>query len=69
MSLGDRYLMGNYEGTMMDKPFHGMSCSGYDNVKKVYFSGWIDDMSTGMMAADKQDQFMKKFEIIMIARE
>ena len=49
MALGGRFLMGNYEGNFMGNPFHGMSCTGYDNGEKKYFSAWIDDMSTGCM--------------------
>ena len=64
MVLGGRYLMGNYEGDFMGSPFHGMSCTGYDNGKKKYSSGWIDDMSTGMMVAEGEaDASGKKVEL------
>jgi len=52
MALGGKFLMGTYEGTFMDQPFHGMSCSGYDNGKKKWTNGWVDDMSTGTMYAE-----------------
>ncbi len=48
MILGGRYLSSEYEGDMMGMPFQGMGLMGYDNVKKKYFSGWIDNMSTGV---------------------
>jgi len=64
MVLGGRYLMGNYEGEFMGKPFHGMSCTGYDKGKKKYFSGWIDDMSTGcMMTEGEADASGKKLTL------
>ena len=52
MALGGRYLIGNFDGEFMGKPFHGMSCTGYDVGKQKWFTAWIDDMSTGMMAAE-----------------
>lgn len=44
-----RYIVGKFSGNMMDMPFSGMEITGYDNVKKVFFSNWIDNMGTGMM--------------------
>ncbi|HVF81781.1 MAG TPA: DUF1579 family protein, partial [Flavisolibacter sp.] len=29
--------------------FKGTSTTGYDNAKKVFFSNWMDNMSTGIM--------------------
>jgi hypothetical protein len=51
MALGDRFLMGTYEGDFMGQPFQGMSCTGYDVGKQKYFSAWIDSMSTALMYA------------------
>ena len=45
----DRYIIGKYTGNMMNMPFSGMDICGYDNVKKVFFSSWIDNMGTGVM--------------------
>ena len=44
-----RYIIGKFSGKMMDMPFSGMELSGYDNIKKVYFSNWIDNMGTGIL--------------------
>jgi hypothetical protein len=52
MIFGGRWLKGDYSGTMMGKPFKGLQLLGYDNQKKKYISGWIDDMSSGLMMAE-----------------
>lgn len=44
-----RYIIGKFSGNMMGMPFSGMELSGYDNIKKVYFSNWIDNMGTGIL--------------------
>lgn len=44
-----RYIIGKFSGNMMDMPMSGMEITGYDNVKKVFFSTWIDNMGTGML--------------------
>lgn len=49
MILGDRYQESLNYGTIMDMPFEGRSLVGYDNIKKVFQSTWIDNMSTGVM--------------------
>jgi hypothetical protein len=47
--LDGRYLGAEFSGDMMGMPFKGMSLMGYDNMKKKYFTAWIDSMSTGIM--------------------
>jgi hypothetical protein len=56
--MDGRYLSGDYsgkfkmpgaDGKMMDMNFKGMSMDGYDNVKKKFVSGWVDNMGTGIM--------------------
>jgi len=47
-----RYLHSDFTGEMMGQPFRGAGLIGYDNVKKKYFSAWIDQMSTGLMVAE-----------------
>jgi len=51
-----RYMQMTFEGTMtmggQTMPFKGMSIMGYDNMKKKYFSTWIDSMSTMMMKSE-----------------
>lgn len=59
--MDGRYLTGDYsgkfkmpgaDGKMMDMNFKGMSMDGYDNVKKKFVSGWVDNMGTGIMFLD-----------------
>ena len=56
--MDGRYVTGDYtgsfkmpgaDGKMQDMKFHGMSMDGYDNVKKKFVSGWVDNMGTGIM--------------------
>lgn len=42
-----RYLKVSFEGIFEDVKFEGIGISGYDNIKKRYFSLWIDNMGTG----------------------
>lgn len=49
MLYGNRYQQTSFKGDFMGQPFEGTSTTGYDNVKKVYFTTWMDNMSTGMM--------------------
>lgn len=49
MIMGGRYLAEMFTGNMMGMPFEGHAITGYDNVKKKHFSGWIDNMGTGLM--------------------
>jgi hypothetical protein len=56
-----RYLTGDYsgkfkmpgaDGKMKEMNFQGMSMDAYDNVKKKFISGWVDNMGTGIMIAE-----------------
>jgi len=51
-----RYMKMTFKGSMamggQTMPFEGMSVMGYDNMKKMYFSTWIDSMSTMMMKSE-----------------
>ncbi len=49
MILGDRYQVSASSGMMMGMPFEGKSTVGYDNIKKVFQSTWIDNMGTGIV--------------------
>jgi len=44
-----KFKMPGADGKMMDMNFKGMSMDGYDNVKKKFVSGWVDNMGTGIM--------------------
>ena len=46
--LGGRFLQEDYEANLMG-PFHGLGLTGYDNVKKVFVSTWIDSMTTSII--------------------
>ena len=49
--LGGRFLMEEYKGTFMDKPFEGVGITGYDNMKKEYFNVWMDSLGTMVVVA------------------
>lgn len=47
--LDGRYLETRFDGTFMGQPFRGIGYTGYDNVKKQYWSTWMDNTTTGIM--------------------
>jgi hypothetical protein len=49
MILDGRFQYSEHSGCMMGMPFHGVSLVGYDNLKKVFTSTWVDNMGTMMM--------------------
>ena len=49
MLFDGRYLEQKVEGDFMGMPFHGIGYMGYDNLKKQYYTSWMDNMSTMMM--------------------
>jgi Protein of unknown function (DUF1579) len=49
MILGGRYQESKHEGNFMGMPFEGLSTTGWDNVRKVFVSNWVDNFGTGMM--------------------
>ncbi len=78
--MDGRYVSGEYsgkfkmpgaDGKMMEMNFIGMSMDGYDNVKKKFVSGWVDNMGTGIMtmdgtydAATKTFTYMGEYEMM-----
>ena len=59
--MDGRYVTGDYTGTfkmpgadgkMKDMNFKGMSMDAYDNAKKKFVSGWVDNMGTGIMITE-----------------
>lgn len=50
--MDGRYQISNYSGTMMKRPFEGMSTLAYDNAKKTFISTWIDSWGTGLMVSE-----------------
>ncbi|MEJ7738267.1 MAG: DUF1579 domain-containing protein [Chitinophagaceae bacterium] len=49
MVLGGRYQQTTFKGDFMGMPFEGSSTTGYDNAKKMFFTTWMDNMSTSLM--------------------
>jgi hypothetical protein len=49
--MDGRFLQDTTSGTAMGQPFSGMGLAGYDNLKKQYFSTWMDNMGTGVMVS------------------
>jgi hypothetical protein len=52
LGLDGRYLMDHSQGETPFGPFEGMGVTGYDNLKKKYVYGWIDNMGTGVMTGE-----------------
>lgn len=52
MTFGGRFLEENVTGDMMGQPFHGRAVTGYDNVTGKWWSTWIDNHTTGLMAGE-----------------
>ena len=46
---GGLYQESIHKGDMMGMPFEGKSTMGYDNLKKEFFSTWIDNMGSGVL--------------------
>jgi hypothetical protein len=49
MILDGRYLQGNHNANFGDMEMNGRELSGYDNIRKKFFSTWIDNFGTGIM--------------------
>jgi Protein of unknown function (DUF1579) len=49
MILGGRYQQSTFKGMMMGMPFEGSGMLAYDNVKKTFYSTWVDTFGTGIM--------------------
>lgn len=43
--LGGRFIQEDYKADFMGQPFQGMGIIGYDTMKKVYVSIWMDTMT------------------------
>jgi hypothetical protein len=59
-TLKGRFVQQEFSGEFMGQPFHGISFTGFDNVRQKYRSVWMDDMSTTMIVseddADRDDK-------------
>lgn len=47
--MDGRYVLENFEATMMGMPFKGIGISGYDNVAQKHTTVWLDNMSTQVL--------------------
>ena len=52
MIMGGRYQESKISGNIMGMPFEGFSLLGYDNIKKVFTSTWVDNFGTGTMTME-----------------
>jgi hypothetical protein len=52
MIVGGRYQEATHSGNFGGMPFEGKSIIGYDNIKKVFVSSWVDNMGTGIMVLE-----------------
>jgi hypothetical protein len=50
--LDKRFIHEEFSGKWMGKTFKGLGMLGYDKVKKVYTSSWVDTMGTGIMTSE-----------------
>ena len=49
MILGGRYQQGNITASFNGMPYEAVSITGYDNMKKLFFSSYVDNMGTGIL--------------------
>jgi len=49
MVMGGRYQESRHSGSFNNMPFEGYNLVGYDNIKKVFESTWVDNMGTGII--------------------
>lgn len=49
MILGGRYQESKHTSKFDGMPFEGIGTFGYDNVRKLFVSSWVDNMGTGIM--------------------
>ena len=51
-AMDGRFIREEFTGEFMGKPFHGLSFTGYDNVKQKYSNVWMDDMHSTMFTSE-----------------
>ena len=60
--MDGRYLRDTTTGEFGGEPFHGLGFTGYDNLKKVYVSTWIDNFGTGILVSEaRYDEATRTF--------
>ncbi len=53
-TLGDRYLVQDYQSKFMGQPFEGQGMFAYNNVGEQYESTWADSMGSEIMKSEGQ---------------
>jgi hypothetical protein len=48
LACGGLWLISEFKGEMMGKPFEGRGITGYDASKKKYVGTWVDGMTTAL---------------------
>lgn len=60
MIMDGLYLHSENKSSMMGMPLDGLSITGYDNAKGIYFNTWIDNSGSGIMYSEgKMDEKTK----------
>ena len=54
--MNGRFVQQEFTGEFMGKPFHGVSLTGYDNMKQKYNNVWIDDMHTSLFTSEGEGE-------------
>jgi hypothetical protein len=50
--LDGRYIQDTTTGEFQGQPFHGQGLTGFDNLKNVYTSTWVDNLGTGILVSE-----------------
>jgi hypothetical protein len=65
MILAGRFVTDEFHGDMMNMPFEGHGVTGYDNIKKKFVGGWVDNMGTGIFVHEgTYDPAKKEFTFL-----
>lgn len=54
MVMGGRFLEERITGSVLGRNYHGVSLTGFDNVKKKYTALWYDNLNTAMVYTEGQ---------------
>ena len=61
--MDGRYIQDTTTGSFQGQPFHGLGLTGYDNMKQIYVTTWIDNMGTGIINGEgRYDSGKRTFE-------
>jgi hypothetical protein len=65
MACGGLWLISEFKGEMMGKPFEGRGITGYDASKKKYVGTWVDGLSTALGLLEGTHDAAKKTMTLM----